>query len=812
MNHPRSVSVVIVAHNERDNIAPLLRRIHGLLAEREHEILVVDVGSTDGMARAVEELSRELPGIRVLNRHHEGLGAALRAGYEEARHEVIVSTGADLSFSASDILKLLAQIDAGADLALGCRHALGGSYEARDGRGRFRSWVSAWGNGAVGWMTQAGIWDYTANFRAIKREVWRGLCTGEKTNALLIEMVLKANRAGHRVAQVPGVLGRRIHGESMINLGVEVLSLLPKIPKYTWWDDLRDLAARSPATAACLAAILAAFAVSAGWGMRSDLPHSRLATEVEQVHFALKYGSGDLNPHLFEHPPLWSYALFGLYGAAFLAGLASGAFQSVADMERLVFTDPTLFFILARLAILLLATGALAFFYRLSSGLYPGRGVALLATAFMGASATHVAMAHYSSTDIPMMVMSLLAFGAVAEVLRGGGPPAYAAAGLLTGLATATKYNAAWLAVALVLAHALRPRPQAWSLRQAVWSRDLALGLALVPLGFLIGCPFALLDWRKFLLDYSAAFRNESSTDYFFGYRQDRPPWPVYLLGTFFPTVMGWPMTAAGLAGLAWAIRRRTRPDLLLLGFVLTYTAYVGRWRLLYPHYFVHVLPFVFLLAARACVEATARITGPYGRILSITLLWLALTWHSGRLIASWDRTVASKPASRQAKDWFEEHAPPGSGVAVNPGIPILPNRTSIERQLREITARSLGAGVRLRRQLRYVDSSSKTFDVHELPFPWRDDFLPEKFDFRSLRRSGVRFVLASQEWEWYLADPRRYPEQVAFHRSVASSCRLLRRFQGGFPDVSFGLSGMSATDFVEVYDCGPAGDNRPAR
>src|SRR5262245_8783853 len=79
------------------------------------------------------------------------------------------------------------------------------------------------------------------------------------------------------------------------------------------------------------------------------LPQLYHADEPVVVNHALAYGTGDLNPHFFNIPPLPSYLLFGLYGLYFLTGKAFGIFKTTLDFERLFYVDPSSFYVLGRL-------------------------------------------------------------------------------------------------------------------------------------------------------------------------------------------------------------------------------------------------------------------------------------------------------------------------------------------------------------------------------------------------------------------------------------------------------------------------------
>ena len=109
MNRP-ALSLVFPVFDEEANLAPLLEhavrigdRIGG-----EFEIVVVDDGSRDRSAAVVEEFARSQPRVRLI-RHaaNRGYGAALRAGFSEARGELLFFSDADLQFDLDELVVLL---------------------------------------------------------------------------------------------------------------------------------------------------------------------------------------------------------------------------------------------------------------------------------------------------------------------------------------------------------------------------------------------------------------------------------------------------------------------------------------------------------------------------------------------------------------------------------------------------------------------------------------------------------------------------------------------------------------------------------
>ena len=228
-----SLSIIIPTYNERENIKIFIPEIEKTFRHVNHEIIVVDDNSPDGTAKASEELNKKYGNIRVIVRKKkEGIGAAIREGYNSARYSIILSSDADLSFTLSDTYRLYEKIQEGYDLVWGSKYSKGSFYEPATWQGRVKKWVSKNGNKIIRITTGIKANDFTANLRAIKKDVWAQIDTQEKTNTFLMEMILKCKYGGLRVAEMPVTFNARIYGESKMNLGVEAPKFIIKMVKY----------------------------------------------------------------------------------------------------------------------------------------------------------------------------------------------------------------------------------------------------------------------------------------------------------------------------------------------------------------------------------------------------------------------------------------------------------------------------------------------------------------------------------------------------------------------------------------------------
>lgn len=156
------LSVVVTVFNEADSLDELYRRTIGSLDGRDYELLFVDDGSTDGSFDRLATLHTADPRVRVIRfKRNFGQHPAMHAGLSRARGDVIVTMDADLQNQPEDIPKLVAAIDAGADVASGRRTA------RRDSWGR--TLPSRVINGMLRRFTRVDISDFGCAFNAYRR-------------------------------------------------------------------------------------------------------------------------------------------------------------------------------------------------------------------------------------------------------------------------------------------------------------------------------------------------------------------------------------------------------------------------------------------------------------------------------------------------------------------------------------------------------------------------------------------------------------------------------------------------------------------
>jgi undecaprenyl-phosphate 4-deoxy-4-formamido-L-arabinose transferase len=167
MNAATSISVVIPVFNEEQTLEELVTRCVNVCNTmgRSFEIILVDDGSTDGsphkIRTAVERNAGTIVGIH-LNRNY-GQHAAIMAGLEEARGDVIVTLDADLQNPPEEIPKLVRKVDEGFDVV--------GSVRVPRCDRMFRKLASFMVNKVVQRSTGVLMHDYGCMLRAYRRNI-----------------------------------------------------------------------------------------------------------------------------------------------------------------------------------------------------------------------------------------------------------------------------------------------------------------------------------------------------------------------------------------------------------------------------------------------------------------------------------------------------------------------------------------------------------------------------------------------------------------------------------------------------------------
>jgi glycosyltransferase involved in cell wall biosynthesis len=207
------VSVISPVYNEEGVVAELVRRTAaamGSVSDRyDFEIVLVNDGSRDRSLDAMKQCLEVEPRLRVLDlARNYGQTAALQAGLDAARGEILVTLDADLQHFPEEIPRFLAKLEEGFDMVCGWRH--------RRAEGVARRWPSRAANLLIRWISGLALHDFGTTFRAARTDLVRDLRLLGEFHRFI--PVLAAD-AGGRVTEIPIENVERPAGRGNYGLG-----------------------------------------------------------------------------------------------------------------------------------------------------------------------------------------------------------------------------------------------------------------------------------------------------------------------------------------------------------------------------------------------------------------------------------------------------------------------------------------------------------------------------------------------------------------------------------------------------------------
>ena len=305
-----------------------------------------------------------------------------------------------------------------------------------------------------------------------------------------------------------------------------------------------------------------------------------------------------------------------------------------------------------------------------------GRRAGLFSALALTTFPFHVRESHLATFDIPMLFWFSWALYFAGRILKDGTWQDYTLAGAFTGLATSTKYSGALISVGIVLAHILRMRRllrRGKGFRPSFGREGLKLILsgAASVFGFLVGTPYALLDFKTFIVrsDPRGAlwqFENVGSVSSFEVYLGKvcdtfgRRFWVDF--GLAFWAIFLWSL-------LEFLLVSKRSPETAFLTLPpLVYFLYITKGNRSPSHYYLPGYPFIALMVGRFVSNflrfwegrkgRTLRRCIPIGFLLFVFFPAIYLSLRQDLRFARADtRTLASR--------WVDEEVSPGAAGAI---------------------------------------------------------------------------------------------------------------------------------------------------
>jgi glycosyltransferase involved in cell wall biosynthesis len=204
-----AVSVIVPLFNEEENMSILQSELKAALAGIDHEMIFVDDGSIDRTLERIETA----PNVRVIRfEKNTGQSAAIYAGLQAAHGATTVLIDGDLQNDPTDIPRLLAEIDRGADLVCG--------YRARRKDTLLKRLTSRIANFVRSRFTKDYVRDTGCTLKAMRRDCVSALLPFKGMHRFIPALV---KGAGYRLVEIPVNHRPRRFGQSKYGLGNRAL-------------------------------------------------------------------------------------------------------------------------------------------------------------------------------------------------------------------------------------------------------------------------------------------------------------------------------------------------------------------------------------------------------------------------------------------------------------------------------------------------------------------------------------------------------------------------------------------------------------
>ena len=191
-----TLSILVPVFNEEENISPLYDRLIAALQKtgRAYEVIFIDDGSTDGSLEILLDISQRNPNVKIISfSRNFGQTAALSAGIDFSKGDILIPMDGDLQNDPEDILRLLKKIEEGYDVVSGWRKNRKDPFLTR----RIPSIIA---NKMISFIGGVRLHDYGCMLKAYKRDMLKNIrLYGEMHRFIPIY----AQWIGARVAEIP---------------------------------------------------------------------------------------------------------------------------------------------------------------------------------------------------------------------------------------------------------------------------------------------------------------------------------------------------------------------------------------------------------------------------------------------------------------------------------------------------------------------------------------------------------------------------------------------------------------------------------
>ncbi len=206
------ISIVVPIYNEAPNLQLLIESILDAMRPmgRPFELILIDDGSTDGSQEVLRAMKTDNSELRaIFLRRNFGQSAAMTAGFDYARGEIVITMDGDLQNDPRDIPHLIGKLEEGYDLVSGWRQDRQDPFFSK----RLPSMLANW---LIGRTTGVKLHDYGCSLKAYRGEVAKHLLLYGELHRFIPVL---ASLYGSRMTEVVVTHHPRKMGKSKYGIG-----------------------------------------------------------------------------------------------------------------------------------------------------------------------------------------------------------------------------------------------------------------------------------------------------------------------------------------------------------------------------------------------------------------------------------------------------------------------------------------------------------------------------------------------------------------------------------------------------------------
>ncbi|MDP2940702.1 MAG: glycosyltransferase family 39 protein [Candidatus Omnitrophota bacterium] len=388
------------------------------------------------------------------------------------------------------------------------------------------------------------------------------------------------------------------------------------------------------------------------WGINFGLPHTGCRPDESIITDIVYSPLHSFHPGTFNYPSLYKYMVLCLYIFYFFIGIITGRYHSIVEFLTEYQMRPDNFYLINRFLSAFLGVISVFVLYKIARYVFD-RKTAIISALFLGLAYLHVRDSHFGTVDVALSFFIICSLWFIVKAREGKGCRDYLMAGVLAGLAASTKYQGALLFLPMFIVHVLNLWEETEKDARQFFDKRLLLFISAFIALFLLGTPYAILDFPHFISDIIYEFRHLK-----YGHGIALGGWYHVRFSLFFG--LGWSLFFASLAGIITLAIMDAKKAIMLCSFPLVYYLFMARGNTVFLRYIIPLIPFLCLTAAVFTVQVGGRFGPHLNHGVAFILAVLILLPSTQSIILS-VRLLARKDNRLIAAEWINKNTAQGS-------------------------------------------------------------------------------------------------------------------------------------------------------